>query len=224
MTGDTTDLLTRLKRLLPAGWFGAEGASPVVEAMLAGPAWVFSQIYALWLFASLQTRLATMTGGWLDFAAADFFVHFRRFQAEGDASYARRVRLEVFRDRNTRHAIDHAIYDITGQHPAIFEAWRPGDCGGYGTPGLAYGAVGHYGSHTAPYEVIVTTPFPQNYGIPNRGGWGSLTGGYSVGNFSFVDDADVVGSGPSVRDVIDAVERVRAAGVTILIHFTGVSA
>jgi hypothetical protein len=217
MIGDAADMEARLRRLLPP-WFGSE--SPVVDALLAGAAQVLAFSYGLYAYAKLQTRLATATDAWLDFAGMDFFGRFPRFKGELDRPYSRRIRLEVFRDRVTRHAYDRAVFDITGDHPEVFEAWRPGCCGGYGAPGLALGRVGRWGSRTTPFEVIVSTPELQNYGIPERGGWGSGVGGYGSGNFSFVDDADTVGSGPTQADVLAAIERVRAAGITAYVRFT----
>lgn len=220
VAGSQDDILDRLKRYLPRGWFGADGTYPVVEAALSGIAAAFASIYALYAFAKLQTRIATQTGGWLDLTAADFFDVFPRFSAETDAAYSRRIRLEVFRPRNTRHAIDRAVYDITGQHPAIFEPWRPGDTGGWGTNGFAFGAAGGWGCKTKTFEVWITATLPQNYGIPNRGGWGNATGGYgAIGNFSFVDDADIVGSGATLSQIVSAVDRVRSAGITYWMRF-----
>lgn len=217
--GSQEDILARLTRVMPR-WFGADGTYPAVQAALAGIAQAFATIYGLYAFAKLQTRIATMTGGWLELAAADFFDFLSRFTGESDASYSRRIRLEVFRPRNTRQAIDRAIFDLTGLHPTIFESWRAADCGGYGTVGLAYGMAGAYGCRTQTFDVIITCPTPQNYGIPNRGGWGSGTGGYgALGNFSFVDPADIVGSGATLTEIIQAVDRVRTAGITYLLRF-----
>ena len=218
MVGDVPDLTTRLKRLLPSSWFA--DSAPVLTGLLQGPATVLAWLYGLYAYALLQTRLATATGGWLDMAAADYFDDVRRFANESDQAFSRRISLEVLRGRLTRSAIDRSVYDITGVHPRVFEGWRPADCGGYGTPGLAFGKTGRYASKTL-FEVFVTLPQPQNYGIPNRGGWGSLTGGYGAqGSFSFVDPADIVGSGPTLTDIVKSVERVRAAGVKIYLHFT----
>ena len=221
MTGDSDDLLYRLRRLVPP-WFGTPAAAVVVDAMLAGAAAVLSFFYAIYAYAKLQTRLATMTDGWLDFAAGDFFGKFMRFSGEQDPGYGRRIRLEVFRDRNTRHGIDRQVFDLYGLHPEVFEAWRPGCCGGYGLGGLGYGVVGRYGCENAPAEVIIVMPEPQNYGIPNRGGWGSGTGGYGIGNFSYVDDQDIIGSGPTQADLFAALDGVRTAAVDYFVRFTRV--
>ena len=218
MTGDQEDILARLRRLLPP-WFGLLGAFPVVMALLTAVASPFVRIYDLWAFAKLQTRIATSTGGWLELSAADYVDHFPRFPGEGDAGYSRRIRLEVLRPRNTRHAIDRAVFDLTGNHPAIYEAWRPGDCGGYGIPSsLAYGLAGRYGSRGAPFEVIISMPPLQNYGIPNRPGYGVTLIGYADPAWGYADDNDLVGSGPRFSDVLAALNRVRMASITYYVR------
>lgn len=223
MIGDQDDLFSRIERNLPP-WFGKSLAdAPQVGAQISGFAAAMAWLYGLLAYAALQTRIATATGGWLELIAGDFFGdRLPRFNGEGDANYRRRIRLEIFRLRATRRAYDLAVFDLTGNHPDIFEPWRPADCGGWGTVAMAYGRVGRYGSREAPGEIWIATPYPQGYGIPNRGGWGSGTGGYGSGNFSFVDDSELVGSGPTAADIVTAVDRVRAAGVTAYVKFTGI--
>jgi hypothetical protein len=220
-TGDQTDIYTRLRRVL-VPWFGADATiSPKISALLQGFASAFSGIYLLIAFARLQARIATSTGGWLELSAYDYLgAGFGRFVGETDTLYSLRIRREILRDRVTRPAIVQAVKDLVGATPTIFEPFSTIDCGGYGGAGLAYGRAGLYGSRAAPYEVWVTTPYPQGYGVPNRGGWGSGTGGYGAGNFSFLDDTLAVGSGATWIDVLAALERVRAAGVTIYVTFT----
>lgn len=218
MAGDQDDVQARITRLLPP-WFDA--SNPILDALITGAAWALAFVYGLYAYAVLQARLATATDAFLDLASTDFFGNLLpRIPNELDGMFGPRIRREVLRDRNTRTAFDAAVYDLTGHHPQIFEAWRGPDCGGYGDPGLAYGRAGRYGSRDAPYEVLITQPRPQGYGIPNRGGWGSGTGGYGVGNFSFADDTQIVGSGPTIADILAAVERVRAAGITVYMQFT----
>lgn len=213
-TGDSTDLLARLKRVLPAGWFGPDGSFPQVEAVLAGAASVLAFVYSLWAFAKLQTRIATATGGWLELAANDFVGDMlRRFPGETDPAYSRRIRLEVLRDRNTRGAIDRAVFDLTGQHPDIYEAWRPADCGGLGSGSLALGVAGRLGSRGAPFEVIISMAPLANYGLPNWPGLGAPVAGLGFG-FPLATDADLQGSGPAFTDVLVALERVRTAAIT----------
>lgn len=217
--GDTTDLTSRLQRLVPP-WFGRLDMSPAFAAGLQGAAWALSFVYSLYAFAVLQTRLATMSGGWLDLAAGDYFGDdLRRFGLEQDGIYSRRIRLEILRDRNTRNAIDRAVYDLTANHPAIFEAFRPADAGGWGTYALALGAVGAWGSADAAFQVIVVTPAPTGYGIPNLPGWDATTGGIDA-TFVLANDTDLVANGPTSLNVLNALERVRTASITYFVRFT----
>lgn len=221
--GDAENIARRIRGLLP-WWFGPTAvASPRLSAVVAGAAAALADVFGLIDFARKQARIATATGAWLDFAAQDYFGRdFKRFKDEPDDAFRVRLRSELFRQCNTRAAIDSIIFDLTGQHPDIFEAWRAADTGGWGTPAFAWGAAGRWGSGGAPYEVIVTIPYPQGYGVPNRGGWGSLVGGWGVGNFSFISQDDTVGSGPTVTDILRAIDRVRAAGISIFVRFTDV--
>lgn len=221
MTGDADDIAARLKRALPR-WFGyVADLQPVRDAFVAGIAAALAPLHALITFTRDQARVATATGGWLELAAFDFFGDdFPRLLNESDASYSRRIRQEVLRERQTRNAIDKAVFDLTGIHPEIWEGHYAPVCGGYGTPALAYGVAGLYGSLRAPFHVIVTMPEPTGFGIPNRGGWGTVLGGYGVGNFSFVDESLITGTGATAADILRALDRVRAAGITVLVHFT----
>jgi hypothetical protein len=219
MTGDQADFEARLWALLPP-WFGDAAQARVVGALVAGAASTLAWAYDLYLFAKRQTRIATSTGGWLGLSAADFFATFPKFTGETDANYSRRIRLEVLRDRNTRHAIDRQVFDLTQNHPEVFEAWRPGSCGGWGTPGMAWGVAGRWGSDGARGETIIVSPQLQNYGIPNRCAWGTQLGGYGQGNFSWVTDDDMVGAGPTQNDFLAAIERLRTEGCTYYVRFT----
>lgn len=219
MIGDTDDMASRLLAALPP-WFGGTDEHPVLDALLQGVGWLLSFLFGRYLFAKLQTRLATATGGWIDLAAYDFFgTNLPRLNGEDDTKYSRRVRLEVFRDRNTRNAIDRAVYDLLGVHPRLLEPWNPLDTNGLGCPQFALGRSGRLGSITAPYMMQIEFPYPQNYGIPARPGLGDPQGG--LGNvFSLADQSDMVGVGASIEDVFAALERVRMAGITYYVQYS----
>src|ERR1700754_5054612 len=71
-TGDVEDIFGRLRGYLPTRWFGSPSDSkPIRDAVLVGFAVVLSYLHDLYVYAKLQTRLATMTDGWLDMFAAD---------------------------------------------------------------------------------------------------------------------------------------------------------
>lgn len=224
MADTPADIAARLKRYLPK-WFGRTAdPTPVLDSLLLGLGTALAGIRSLIAYAALQTRIATATGGWLELIAFDFFgADFPRFNAEPDADYSRRIRQETLRQRNTRAAIDSAVFDITGMHPHIFEGFHAPTNGGYGTPAFAFGRAGRWGSNTSPFHVIVTMPRPTGYTIPYRGGWGSQTGGYGSGNFSFVDDSSLQGHGATAADILAAINRVRAAGIRVIVRFTSPS-
>lgn len=219
--GDQDDIAARLERVL-APWFGDDDdAKAAINALMRAPAWALAQLHSLVVYARKQTRLATATDGWLELVAYDFLGdELPRATDEPDAEYSLRIRREIVRDRVTRKALSQLIIDLTGSAPEMYRPTRAGDCGGWGMPGLAYGRVGKWGSRRAPYEVWLTVPYPQGYGIPDRGGWGTGVGGYGVGNFSYVDDADLKGSGPTATDILAAVAANKAAGVTAYVIFT----
>lgn len=223
MNGDQADIAGRLRKGLPRSWFGrGNSPTPVLDALLMGMAAAFVPIFDLIAFVRLQSRITTATGGWLDLAAYDYFGdRLPRFAGEGDRAYSVRIRREVFRRRNTRQAIIDVVRDLTGRVPdSVFEGWHPQHLSGYGTPRLAYGRVGTYGSTTAPFQTIVTMPLPQGYGIPNRPGWGSRRGGYGGTIFAFISESMLEGSGPTQTDILLALDNVRAAGTEIIVHFT----
>ena len=69
MIGDTSDLVLRLRRLLPNSWF--PDSAPVLVGILSGIASALAQVYGLITYARLQTRIATTTDAFLDLAAYD---------------------------------------------------------------------------------------------------------------------------------------------------------
>lgn len=218
-TGDADDILARLQRVIPP-WFGTEAEAPVWTAFLAGAASALAGIYSFFGFAKAQTRVATATGGFLELAAGDVAGDgLPRFAGELDSAYSRRIRLEPLRDRCTVTAIKKAVFDITGIEPDVFEGFDLFNNGALGAPSLALGSAGRWSSAGLPRCVFVAVTMHNNYGIPNRGGFDDGVGGLGVGNFSWADNSEIVGSGATQLDVIDAVERVRAAGTKVFVRF-----
>ncbi|MGK8887510.1 hypothetical protein [Burkholderia gladioli] len=163
-TGDSTDILSRLKSYMPRGWFGDWAEAPVVSAVLSGIAAVFATIYALVMFAWAQTRLQTSSGGWIDLWAADFFGgSLLRKAGETDASYIARIKLTLFQRRATRPAMDAVLTQLTGRHPVIFEPARPLDtgCCGANTGPNSFCGVARMGSIAAPFTALITVYRPQ---------------------------------------------------------------
>lgn len=131
-TGDQDDMLGRLKRLLPAGWFG--DSNPILDALLWGYAQSLAWAYTLYLYAQAQTRIKTATDNWLDLIALDFFGNnLVRGASQGDTSYRSSILINLFRERTTRPAMEQVLLDLTGRAPIIIEPARPADVGGYGS-------------------------------------------------------------------------------------------
>lgn len=219
MTGDADDILSRIRRGLPP-WFGRDGDAPALDALLSGVAALLAWFYGLYQFTRAQTRVATSTGGWLDLSAGDVAGgDLPRFSGETDAAYARRIRLEPLRDRNTIPAIRKAVFDITGIEPDVYEGFDTFGNGAFGASNLALSRAGRWSSTQLAFVVLVTVYMHNNYGIPNRGGFDDGAGGLGDGNFSWADASEIIGSGATQDDVLAALERVRAAGVTIYATF-----
>lgn len=179
MTGDQADVLSRLKTVLPARWFGTN--TPILDALLSGPAYVLSGIYGLIQYAILQTLITTATDGWLDLIARDFFGRFfQRRTGELDDPYRARILKEIFRPRATRPAIVEVLTDLTGRAPIVFEPARVADAGEYGGPFFAYGgsALPMTGitadSTTITADSTLVTADAAGTPFAGVGGWGSL--------------------------------------------------
>lgn len=134
--GSIEDFAGRFRRLLPTGWFppapqGLEAESaPVLAAILRGFGAVLAGIWQLMQECSLQMRLATMSGAFLDMAAEDYFGDggLVRQASEPDVVYRKRIRAALFAERNTRQAVTNALVAVTGVQPVIIETLNASDC------------------------------------------------------------------------------------------------
>jgi hypothetical protein len=177
-TGDSQDMLGRLKALIPPTWYGDD--SPIRDAILTGCASALSWCYSLYLYAKLQTRINTATDGWLDIAAYDFFgKNLPRSAGQSDDLFRNTIRTNLFRERGTRQSIIKVLEDLTGKTPDIFEPSRPQDTGAYRGASLGYGLAGGYGSILIPYQAFVTAYRPDGAGIPFVAGYSAVSAGYS---------------------------------------------
>jgi hypothetical protein len=172
MTGDPSDIIMRLKAVLPTRWFPDE--TPVLDTVLAGLAAAWTSLYTLLAAVGLQSRIATATGMFLDGASADFFgSRLARRTGELDDPFRVRIRQELVREHATRAAVTSVVTDLTGWTPTIFEPARVSDTGGYTTPAFAYGAAGAWGNLNLPFQVFVTARRAQGTGIANLAGYGT---------------------------------------------------
>lgn len=216
--GDQSDITSRLFRWLPARWFPTDQGTfvnTVVQGLAAG----LSSIHGFIVYAALQMRIATATVGWLDLIAGDFFgARLPRITGELDPLYSARIRREIMRERVTREAIDRVIYDATGNHPVIIELDRISDIGGW-RQGFAWG-VGSYGSKGLPFQVFVTTPRQNPNVFPLLAGWRAYCGGYGGPYSAWAVPSIFPPPQPPDAEIIAAIERVRAAGITIWLQLT----
>jgi hypothetical protein len=220
MTGDQDDIKRRIASLLPP-WFGA-GDNPLRDGLLNGAAWALAQVYDLYAYAKLQTRIATATEAWLDLISADFFgSSLPRKAAEVDASFRARILLNLFREKATRHALSETLLKLTGTRPIIFEPARPLDTGAYNSPIWGYRARGGYGTLLAPFNAFVTVYMPPSSGIPLVAGYGIPAGGYNMNSRAdYATLADIEAT-VTIDDVYDAVKAVRPVATQVWVKNAG---
>ncbi|MGH6951003.1 MAG: hypothetical protein ACREH4_09025 [Vitreimonas sp.] len=215
MIGDAADIFARLKRVMPR-WFGQDQApTPVLDALLQAPSSALATVHAFYLYAKLQTRIATATGGWLDLIAFDFFAGaVVRAEAQSDASFRATILVELFRPKATRASVVAVIEALTGKAPRVFEPTRAADTGGYRAGGCAYGAAGGWGSHRLPAQVFVEIERPRLHGVPNLTGYGHPAGGYdTAAQIAWAEGIDLAAATDAA--INRALDRVRPVGVTL---------
>jgi hypothetical protein len=171
--------------VLPTRWFPDQ--APVLDSILGGLASCWTWAYGMLQYVKAQARIATATDIWLDIVALDFFGNrLSRRRGQSDAAFRSRIQRELFRERGTRRAIISALQDLTGRAPDIFEPARTTDTGAYSSlthegGGIAYGAVGGWGSLGLPFQCFVTAYRPVGSGIAMIAGWGGFVGAYGHG-------------------------------------------
>ncbi|TBW32619.1 hypothetical protein EYW49_22025 [Siculibacillus lacustris] len=216
MTGDSADMLARLKSLLPGRWFA--GIAPLRDAVLGALADQLAWAYGLFQWVITQSRISTATGAFLDLISFDFLgLGLRRRTGELDDVYRVRVLKEILRERATRAGMVAALTDLTGRAPVIFEPRRPADTGSYGLGGCAYGAIGGYGSVIMPTEYFMTAYRPATAGIPYVGGYG-IAAAYTTP--SATEYADITSAGAQIADaeIYETIEKTKALGTTAWVN------
>ncbi|HQU00943.1 MAG TPA: hypothetical protein PLI12_00670 [Acetobacteraceae bacterium] len=234
--GDQADMVGRLQRLLPQGWFPTDlTTAPVLNAVLNGFAAGLAQSYALIAFALTAVLNTTAQNIWLDIKAQDFLGNsvLRRTQ-ERDASFRVRMQAAIFPPGATRAALIARITALTGIAPSVFEPTQPGDTGVYGgnplaSPGyytLGYSVSGGYGSLMLPFQAFVTVKRPVSQGVPLLAGYSGndlspvyAPLGYGAGLGSYVDLAQAF-DGVTDNDIYQTVAEIEPAGSIIWTRIT----
>ncbi|MFT9298957.1 MAG: hypothetical protein ABF542_12715 [Gluconobacter sp.] len=160
--GSIDDFASRLRSLLPGGWFPPvpqdleDETAPVLVAVLRGFSAILAGLWTLLQECRQQTRLMTMNGPFLDMLAADYFGPdgLARRTSEQDRDYRARIVSSLVAQKSTREAVFNALLSVTGVAPTIFEPLNTADCHalassavpaggggyGYGCAGLRYGS------------------------------------------------------------------------------------
>jgi hypothetical protein len=192
MTGDQSDMLARIRTLLPIRWFA--DTTLVLDGLLSGLAWAWSWAYSLLGYVQAQTRIATASDVWLDIIASDYFGStLQRRSGQTDAAFRLLIQNNLLREHGTRQAIVSAVQNLTGRIPTIFEPMRTTDTGGYAIGGVGYGTGGGWGSMALPFQCFVTAFRPSTTGIALVSGWGGLAGAYGAGVIEYANQAMVEG-------------------------------
>ena len=203
--------------MLPDRWF--PDVSPVLDALLQALGTNWADLYSQLQYTGLQTRLATVSDGFLDMAAADFRdPSFSRRSGESDDAFRSRL-LPIFRDKVTRAALIARLTDLGCTSITVFEPARPADVGGYGIA-MGYGVAGAYGSLSLLNQSFITLTRPAGQGIPNIPGY-STTGGYGIA----AAYARLSDEAPHVtdQDIYDVIVDTIPVGSVAWVRLTGAS-
>lgn len=220
-TGDQQDMVTRLKAVLPFGWF--QGDTPLLDALLNGFAYGLNLIFSMAIYTKLQTRISTATDGFLDLVAYDYFGLFLlRGAKEGDPTFRARIFLNLLREKATRRGIIKVITDLTGNAPVVFEPWLPSDTGAYNEGNLAYNTAGGYGSLALPYQGFITVYRPLGQGIPYVGGYGSFVGAYTTPSQLEWANPSLIAGGVTDADIYAAIADAKVEGTIAWVNITNI--
>lgn len=194
-TGDTQDVFSRLRRLLPQSWFPTDDDKrPTLNALLQGYVVQGSFLYSLIEEAQKQTRIETATGGFLDMIAADFLGTSLLRGSRSDDEYRTEIIAALLAERATRSGVRHAVKRLTNKAPYVIEPLRPDDTGAYASslvaasanPSIvAYsedrGQGGYYGSLDMPYQLMIQVRRKSGTGIPTVIGYRDINDALNAG-------------------------------------------
>lgn len=226
MTGNSADIVSRVKRLIPNRWF--KWVAPYRDAVLGGLADSAAWNYTLIGYAKAQTRLATAYGIWLDILAFDFLGGTLTRDGLLDDAFRAVIRATILQERVTRAGMLSAVTKVTGLTPIIFEPWNTGDTGAYGNQAagiIAGGQFGYgvgkggYGSMNLPAQAFMQIYRLTPSGVPNVDGWTGTIGGYGVGAIEYVNSNTVL-EGITDAVIYKVINLTKATGSVIWTLFT----
>lgn len=225
-TGDSTDIVSRVKALIPNRWF--RYVSLYRDAILGGLADQAAWCYGLIFYARSQSRLASAYGIWLDILAYDFLGRFLVRNNAADDTFRVVIRATILQERVTRNGMINAVTALTGNAPTVFEPWNTQDTGAYSSPGNA-GAIqcnlfgynvgrGGYGNMQLNNQTFIKIVRGSGSGVPGVGGYGSSLGGYGVGAIEYVGPSSELW-GITDAMIYDIINKTKPTGTTCWIQF-----
>jgi hypothetical protein len=219
-TGSASDILDRVKKLIPGRWF--KWVAPYRDAVIGGLSDSAAWCYGLIGYARAQTRLATAYGVWLDIFAYDFLGRFLTRNNAADATFRALIRATILQERVTRAGMINAVTTLTGKTPWVFEPWNTFDTGAYSSPAAAgpkYGSMGYgvgrggYGSMQLPCQTFMKVTRTASSGIPNVAGYGNPNAGYGLGSIEYAGPLMIL-SGVTDEMIYRLISATKATGTT----------
>ena len=205
-TGDSNDIVSRVKRLIPNGWFGSSGGgnvtpggattpTPILDAVLGGLADTAASLYNFIVYTKTQSRVATSTGPFLDIISFDFLGRNLPRNSRNDSAYRQVILSTILQERVTRKGMINAVTSLTGNKPTIVEPWSTQDCGAFDVGNLAYDEPngGCYGETDLPAQAFLTVSPPGQFGVPMAGGFDLGQDALDTGSSELIDSTLVVG-------------------------------
>lgn len=216
-TGDSNDILQRVKQLLPRRWFS--WGAPLRDALIGGISDGAAKCYDIYAYAKLQSRISTSTGPFLDIIAYDYLGNALPRGTMSDDVYRQMILFTILQPRVTRAAMIAIIERLTGHTPDIFEPWNTYDTGAYGIPTMGYG-VGHggWGNMNLPAESFIRIYRGEGSGVPNVAGWGASIGGWGAGAIEWIG-THIGLTGITDEFIYQVINQTRPTGAAVWVQF-----
>lgn len=225
MTGDPADILSRVKQLIPKGWF--QWVAPYRDAIIGGLSDSASWCFGLIGYARAQTRLATAYGIWLDILSFDFLGRFFVRAGAADDTFRALIRATILQERVTRAGMNNAVTALTNNVPWIFEPWNTFDTGAYSSPvptGPKYGQMGYgigmggYGNMNLPGQAFMKVARRAASGVPGVSGYSDPIAGWGTGAIEYIGPTSEL-AGVTDDMIYRLISTTKATGTTIWVAF-----